>query len=92
MTSKKALEDLYNFVLDEISGCESENKFYHKYNVVKKDLDVLEIFKKKEILQHAVKTATSVNHYNFFASASGYDKLTEKQFKKLIKFYEVENE
>lgn len=53
-----------------------------------KEEKILEIFKNKEILQHVVKMATSVNSYNFVASTSGYDRLTNEEFELLKGFYE----
>ena len=79
MTSKEALEKL-NFECIRSNGIDDE--YAKELNIVKKDLEVLEIIKKKSVATFLIPSCNT--SYDYSMKTIGFEALTDKEFK-LIK-------
>ena len=78
MTSKEALEKL-NFECIRSNGIDDE--YSKELKIVERDLEVLEIVKKKNVATFLIPCCNNVRDYSM--KTSGFEALTDKEFKLL---------
>ena len=84
MTSKEALEKLFKDIKQfekHFVGCIC-NETQEEYYLIKKDLEILEIIKRKKVAIFVIPLCK--NAYDYSMKTSGFECLTDKEFK-LIK-------
>ena len=85
MTSKKALEKL-NFECIRSNGIDDE--YAKELSIVEKDLEVLELIKKKNVATFLIPCCNNARDYSM--KTSGFEALTDKEFKLLKEWLENE--
>lgn len=85
MNSKKALEKL-NFECIRSNGIDDE--YSKELKIVEKDLEVLEIIKKKNVATFLIPCCNNARDYSM--KTSGFEALTDKEFKLLKEWLENE--
>lgn len=85
MTSKQALEKL-NFECIRSNGIDDE--YSKELKIIEKDLEVLELIKKKNVATFLIPCCNNARDYSM--KTSGFEALTDKEFKLLKEWLENE--